>query len=488
MGDTRWRSIRVMYLTMFLCSVGFSIVLSSLWPFILMVDEKSATPSMLGYIVAAFSLGQLIASPLLGFWANRGGSKVPLVASVAINMIGNFMYSYSNAIPGHDNRNGWYMFASRFLVGFGAGVTGVARSFISGSTSYEERTGAMAHMSIAQSLGFILGPALTLVFVPIGETGWSWKAIDLQINMYTVLGFFSGFLALINIIFLLVFFKDQRLSSLELESHESPLLINDPGEKRKKQTAGNKVGVASCLIFFFVILFVFTVFETIATPSTMDEFAWTRKEATLYVGVIFAVSAVIAVAVFLVIKPLSKKINENLLLGAGLIILFFGLFLLLPWGNKYPVVQPALIDPANSSSHGDVSIYQPLNSNIPSMNVTRYSSRGCSLQYHWCETTPKIYLAQFCAAGIVISIGYPIASVTIYVIFSKILGAAPQGTMMGLLTASGSLARTVGPIFVSAVYHQYGPRWTYVSASGIVLVAIVFFLAIFRRMRTVPAL
>ena len=82
---------------------------------------KGATPSLLGYVVAAFSLGQLIASPLIGFWSNRHGSKIPLLVTLTISVIGNFMYSYSNAIPSHDVRNAWFMIGSRFLVGIGAG-------------------------------------------------------------------------------------------------------------------------------------------------------------------------------------------------------------------------------------------------------------------------------------------------------------------------------------------------------------------------------
>uniref|UniRef100_A0A8C7WRP1 Uncharacterized protein n=1 Tax=Oryzias sinensis TaxID=183150 RepID=A0A8C7WRP1_9TELE len=33
-AGSRWRSIRVMYFTMFLSSVGFTIVITSLWPYL----------------------------------------------------------------------------------------------------------------------------------------------------------------------------------------------------------------------------------------------------------------------------------------------------------------------------------------------------------------------------------------------------------------------------------------------------------------------
>lgn len=53
---------------------------------------------------------------------------------------------------------------------------------------------------------------------------------------------------------------------------------------------------------------------------------------------------------------------------------------------------------------------------------------------------------------------------------------------MGWLTASGSLARTVGPIFVSQVYNAYGPRVTFGSMIIIVFLAILMLLAVFKRL------
>jgi ceroid-lipofuscinosis MFS transporter 7 len=48
--------------------------------------------------------------------------------------------------------------------------------------------------------------------------------------------------------------------------------------------------------------------------------------------------------------------------------------------------------------------------------------------------------------------------------------------MMGWLTASGSLARTIGPIFVSQVYNDYGPRVTFIAMIIIVFLTTVLYL------------
>ncbi|XP_065836292.1 major facilitator superfamily domain-containing protein 8-like [Oscarella lobularis] len=479
----RWRSIRVMYLSMFFSSLGFTIVLASLWPFLLMVAGKGATPSLLGYIVAAFSLGQLIASPLIGFWSNRHGSKIPLLVTLTINVIGNFMYSYSNAIPSHDVKNAWFMLGSRFLVGIGAAITGVTRAYISGATSSDERTPAMANMSMAQALGFVLGPALALVFVPIGETGLQWKAIDLELNMYTGPGFLSGLLALINVICLLTLFVDYRLPTSQLtESQKNPINADDDAEaliQMSERKSPDKVGVTMSIILFFVVMFVFTVFETIASPLLMDEYAWTRKEATLYVGILFAISGIQAIVVFLIVKPLARRFGEIFMLGASLCFMLAGFFILLPFGSKYPPIRAHLIDPSLTNSSFQAESFV---TNVPGMNITRYDSRGCS--YDWCFSTPLIYFEQYLAGTFLIGIGYPTSTVMIYTIYSRLLGASPQGFMMGLMASFGCLARVLGPIFVSSLYHHQGPRWMFVAVESIVFVALLLFFGTYRRMRS----
>jgi ceroid-lipofuscinosis MFS transporter 7 len=56
--------------------------------------------------------------------------------------------------------------------------------------------------------------------------------------------------------------------------------------------------------------------------------------------------------------------------------------------------------------------------------------------------------------------------------------------MMGWLTAAGSLARTLGPLLVSTVYHQFGPRWTFLTSS--IFVVLGFFILFGLYSRIVP--
>nr|KAF6481084.1 major facilitator superfamily domain containing 8 [Molossus molossus] len=203
---SRWRSIRILYLTMFLSSVGFSIVVMSIWPYLQKID-KTADTSFLGWVIASFSLGQMVASPVFGFWSNYRPRKEPLIVSIFISVAANCLYAYVHVPASH---NKYYMLVARGLVGFGAGNVAVVRSYIAGATTLQERTSSMADTSACQALGFILGPVFQTCFALIGEKGVTWETIQLQINMYTAPVLLGAFLGVLNIILILIILSKYR--------------------------------------------------------------------------------------------------------------------------------------------------------------------------------------------------------------------------------------------------------------------------------------
>uniref|UniRef100_A0A8C3YRS5 Major facilitator superfamily domain containing 8 n=1 Tax=Catagonus wagneri TaxID=51154 RepID=A0A8C3YRS5_9CETA len=368
---SRWRSIRILYFTMFLSSVGFSIVIMSIWPYLQKIDP-TADASFLGWVIATFSLGQMAASPLFGLWSNYRPRKEPLSISIFISVAANCLYAYVHLPPSH---NKYYMLVARGLVGFGA-------------VSTDE------------------------VQVPQGN-------ID-------------------------------------------------------------QVAVVATNVLFFVILFIFALFETIVTPLTMDMYAWTREQAVLYDGLILAALGVEAVIVFMGIKLVSKKIGERAILLGGLILVWVGFFILLPWGNQFPKIQWE--DLHNNSIP---------NTTFGEIIITLWKSPredhdegpiGCPIEQGWCLYTPVIHLAQFITSAVLVGIGYPSCNVMSYTLYSKILGPKPQGVYMGWLTASGSAARILGPVFISQVYTVWGPRWAFSLVCGLVVLTITLLGVVYRRL------
>ncbi|XP_027710358.1 major facilitator superfamily domain-containing protein 8 isoform X2 [Vombatus ursinus] len=510
---------------MFLSSVGFSIVIMSVWPYLQKIDP-TADASFLGWIIASYSIGQMAASPIFGIWSNFRPRKEPLVISIFISSAANCLYAYVHVPPSH---NKYYMLAARALVGFGAGNAAVVRSYIAGATSLQERTGAMANTSAAQALGFILGPVFQTCFALIGEKGVTWQAIDLQVNMYTAPVLLGALLGVVNIVLIFAMLREHRVDDSGRQCKSVNFDEAGSDVVHDSQEGIDQVAVVTTNILFFIILFIFAIFETIATPLTMDMYAWTREQAVLYNGIILAALGVEAVIVFMGIRVLSKKVGERVLLLGGLIIVLFGFFILLPWGNQFPKIQWEDLHNtsiSNKSSGGRVLYFWKSSAGNSSDAPT-----GCPIEQSWCLYTPVIHLAQFLVAAVLIGLGYPTCNVMSYTLYSKILGPKPQewwsrsspskalsselirkgavgpsclttdlclhslalrvsnntakgrqGVYMGWLTASGSGARILGPVFVSQTYTYLGPRWSFSLVCGMVVLTIMLLGAVYKRL------
>ncbi|XP_033071111.1 major facilitator superfamily domain-containing protein 8 isoform X6 [Trachypithecus francoisi] len=361
---SRWRSIRILYLTMFLSSVGFSIVMLSIWPYLQKIDQTADT-RFLGWVIASYSLGQMVASPIFGLWSNYRPRKEPLIVSIFISVAANCLYAYVH-IPASHNK--YYMLVARGLLGIGAGNVAVVRSYTAGATSLQERTSSMANISMCQALGFILGPA---------------SRDEMQVPQGNI----------------------------------------------------DQVAVVAINVLFFVALFIFAVFETI---------------------------------------------GERAILLGGLIIIWVGFFILLPWGNQFPRIQWE--DLHNNSipntTFGEIIIGLW---KFP-MEDGNERPTGCSIEQAWCLYTPVIHLAQFLTSVVLIGVGYPVCNLMSYTLYSKVLGPKPQGVYMGWLTASGSGARILGPVFISQVYAHWGPRWAFSLVCGIVVLTITLLGVVYRRL------
>lgn len=349
--------------------------------------------------------------------------------------------------------------------------------------------------------------------------------------MYTATGLISGVVSLLNIVLLLALFKEHRvhqdLSNKSLPKSSVQTELNGTAENKPDYWA-----VIPSICFFFSIFFIFAVFETMATPYAMHMFAWKKSQATFYVGIILGCAGVLSILVCMLIDIVARRFNERYVLLAGLIVCMCGFGCYLPWGHVLPDIQyaemsiPETVINSSVTEHKSIEIQTngrtfnlerietssskfPFNQSpneankrtatecrlvkefedmsitgvpVRGFNHSNVEAVGCPYSYAWCMYTPRIFLWQFLLGTAFIATGYSTCSVMSYTMYSKILGPKPQGIWMGWLTAAGSLARTLGPVFVSQVYDAFGPRWSFSSLIGIIVVTIVAFIAFFKRL------
>uniref|UniRef100_A0A6P4EI48 Major facilitator superfamily domain-containing protein 8 isoform X1 n=1 Tax=Drosophila rhopaloa TaxID=1041015 RepID=A0A6P4EI48_DRORH len=446
----RWRSVRIIYFTMFLMSLGFSIILTGIWPYLNKLDPYAGKEFM-GLIVAANPLGQLIFSPIFGWWGNKLGKiRLPLLISLALFTLASGIYSSLELRP--DNVKYW-MLSSRFLIGVSSANIALCRSYLSAATRLSERTHAVSMVSLAQVLGFIIGPALQAVVTPLGEHGHVWLWGMMHFNMYTASGWINVLMSIGNfMMFLPGVFEEHKIAAREV-------MVMQGGTSEESTWKGIKPNYLSAwtlIVAFFVLVFNFVLLETLGTSLTMDMFAWTDKESLWYMGIMMTTAAVVSLITFVLIEPMCKLLAERyVLIWGGFSLMFLGRVLFVPWGPDPP------------------KLAQPFD---PSWNISKNDSifLGCPVTTQpWCAELPALTLTQFIIGFALTSVGYPIGVTLIQTIFSKVLGPRPQGVWMGWMTGSGCLSRVLGPVFVGSIYTRLGTYWTFGVTSLMMLVSML---------------
>ncbi|XP_049298806.1 major facilitator superfamily domain-containing protein 8-like isoform X1 [Anopheles funestus] len=478
----RWTSVRIIYYTMFLMSLGFSIILTGVWPYLDKLDPH-AGKEFLGWIVGANPVGQMIFSPLVGWWGNRLGSiRLPLLCSLALFSIASGIYACLELFPTHQK---YWMLYSRFLIGVSSSSVAVCRSYLSAATKVKERTGAVSMVSLAQTLGFIVGPVLQGAVTLFGEDGLPLIKNKLHLNMYTATGWINVFMGILNFCLFLPFvFKEKRIAAREAMMQQGLQSEKETWKSMKP----DYLSAWTLICAFFILVFNFVFLETLATPLTMDMFAWTKGEALYYMAWIMAVGAILASAMFLMIDPLCKRIPEQqVLIWGGFFLMVLGRAVYIPMSDSPPklalpenetltamrmedsmsayVYGSNFTDVRSNMTRVDFDYGGPITTTDPITMVDAKDFLGCPPAQEWCKTTRGMTITQFLIGYAFTAIGYPIGVTLITTIFSKILGPRPQGTWMGIMTGSGCLSRALGPVFLSTIYTKYGLYWTFGSTA-----------------------
>src|SRR5687767_2409519 len=104
------------FVVVFVDLLGFSIVLPLL-PFYAM--DFHASPEIIGFFVASYSVFQFIASPILGGLSDKYGRRPILIYSQIGSMLGFLMLGFANTL--------WMLFASRIIDGASGGNLTIAQ-------------------------------------------------------------------------------------------------------------------------------------------------------------------------------------------------------------------------------------------------------------------------------------------------------------------------------------------------------------------------
>jgi len=467
---TRILSLYIVHIGMLVFSLGYSIVLTGVLPYLRRLTDLDSESllDLFGWMVAINPIGQMVFSPIFGWLSNKLQSiRLVCLGTCVLYIIGNMIYACLSVFP--DTNEGAYrwgfMLFGRLLVGISTANQAPIRAYIAGATFKHERNMHISIMSLAQTIGFMIGPAIQTALTPVGCSD-NYEPGKMKLDMYTISGLVSAAVGVVSLIlFLPGIFKESYVA--ELEAAHMAEETEGHHAHNIKDIRPDMLALSSCVFCFFIFLFNFILLETIGTPLCMHQLGWSEKQSVQNLGILMAIGAVVSLFCYASVAPITSRIDERLVyLLLGLIPMIAGRVAMIPMGGDPPPLKP--------SEDGFSGAY------IRNNDCSDGGEGGCDLE--WCKDTPAITLVQFYLGYAISAISFPYCMAICQAVFSKVIGPRPQGLWMGLLTAAGSFARILGPIFVSYIYEAYGTYWTFGLCAASLLLATIATLFTYKRL------
>lgn len=286
-------ALYILMFNMFIAMAGIGLVIPVMPQYL---NTFGIAGQALGFIIASYSLGQFIFSPIAGDLSDSLGRKKLIIVGLVI-------FSGSQLWFGMATHE-WMLYTARFVSGVGgAFLVPATMAFVADITTFKERGKAMGFIGASMSLGFMIGPAL------------------------------GGFLAKVNLTFpfymaALAAIISAIVSFLILPDVKNAMAENSTEKKKRDNIVKQlKKSVKTPYFMMLIIIFVFSFgianFQTTFSLYVDHKYSYTPQD----IAVILTVGGFIGVIVqTLVIGKLFKRFGE---LNVILVSLFVASFSLL---------------------------------------------------------------------------------------------------------------------------------------------------------------
>lgn len=122
--------------------------------------EFGANATVVGLLISAFSVAQLLVAPVWGRWSDRLGRRPAIVAGLLVTAVGYGLFAVASSVG--------LLLLSRLVQGLGGGTIGVVQAYVADASRPEDRTKSLGWLSAVTSLGAVVGPAIGSVLVRAG--------------------------------------------------------------------------------------------------------------------------------------------------------------------------------------------------------------------------------------------------------------------------------------------------------------------------------
>lgn len=263
------------------------------------------------FLFSIYSLSQFFATPVIGKLSDRFGRKPLLVISLMGTVIANFMAGTASMAS--------ILFLARFLDGITGGNVSVCQSVIADVTSSENRAKAFGINGAALSIGFVLGPAISLLA----------QQISLGASFLT-----SGMMALVALLITIFFLPE----TLPKNNRKFENIFNWDLLNLLKGFMLPKIGIL--LLINFLIGTTFTIFTYGFQPYFLDVLHQSNQ-ALVLMFLLFGILGILMQTWGILL--LTGKFNLVQILLLGLFVRSLSFVLMPIWANVIYFISVAII-------------------------------------------------------------------------------------------------------------------------------------------------
>lgn len=284
--------LATVFLVVFVDLIGFGIVI----PLLPMLSEEfGASPVLVGFTVASYSIMQFLFAPIWGGISDRYGRRPIILLSLMGSTASYVIFALSQSLE--------MLIISRMLAGTFAGNISAITAYITDITDESNRTKGMGIIGAAFGLGFIAGPVIAGLLSPWG---------------HAAPGFAAFCICLLNLLAALKFLPE----SLPPEKRAGEFHL------RKILGGGWSEALASadiCKLLLIVLISntAFTLWEVAFALFVKDSpvFGYGMREFAFLVAYVGVMVAFVQGGM---IGKLSKRFGEPGLLKSGLLVFAIG--------------------------------------------------------------------------------------------------------------------------------------------------------------------
>jgi MFS family permease len=158
--------------------------------------------TIMGFIVAAFTVAQLLSAPMWGRFSDRVGRRPTLLIALGASAIAYLIFGFAHSLL--------VLFLSRLVQGAGGGTVGVIQAYVADTTDPKDRARALGWLSATTNLGVALGPVLGSFAITVGKYDLIPGPGTLHMGRAAP-GLFAAALCVLNMIFVARYLTESRV-------------------------------------------------------------------------------------------------------------------------------------------------------------------------------------------------------------------------------------------------------------------------------------